>query len=127
MTALGTVIPLALPDEERVVRARRSLNDATAALAAPAAQTLPAAYDCAWFGSSALVDRGSFALVDPALALADYVGDDLRLTTPDGRQAYVYVVGSTAIGAPIAVARRVFLSLGRLSLATVSVIAEVLA
>lgn len=127
MTALDTVIPLALPDEPHVVEMRRSLRDAQAALSTAVVEAFPVFMECAWFGTSVLVDRGSFALVDPDGPLADLVGDDVRLTTDDGTTVSVYVVGSQAMGTPIAVARRPFLALAPLTRDSVSVEVAVLA
>jgi hypothetical protein len=129
MSALDAVVPLALPDEERVVWARRSQADAQALLSAGGAElSLPLYYDLAWFGSAALVDRGSFALVDPDGVLGEYVGDDLRLTNEDGGSLVVYVVGSQDMGGvPIAVTRRSFLALAPLYLDSVRVRVEVMA
>lgn len=127
MSALDAAVPLALPDEERVVWARRSLLDAQALLAGAAQPALPLFYECAWFGTAALVDRGSFALVDPDGELGEYVGDDLRLTNEDGASLIVYVVGSQAMGGiPIAVTRRSFLALAPLTRDSVPVRVEVL-
>lgn len=127
MSAIDAVIPLALPDEERVVWTRRSFNDAQALLAGAAQPPLPLFYECAWFGSAALVDRGSFALVDPDGLLGAYIGEDLRLSNDNG-EAIVYVVGSQELGdIPIAVTRRTFLAVAPLYLDSIDVRVEVMA
>lgn len=119
---------LALPPEPVVLKARLAFADTQAELTTPTASTLGTLYDCGWFGTAHIIDRGCFAIVDPAGPLADLVGDTLRLRNwRTKRTAAVYVVGSLSdMPTPIAIARRPFLAFEALTAERAQVEIEIL-
>jgi hypothetical protein len=115
-----------LPNEPEVLTARLPLDQAQAGFGGVVDELLDGRYDCAWFGTSVLRERGWFALVDPDGPLADHVGDVLRLTSTDGRVT-VYAAGSVRSGPTIAVTRQAYARLALLSTPSTPVSIEVLA
>jgi hypothetical protein len=73
-----------------------------------------------WYGSNVSDERGSFGIVDPAMALADAVGEIVEVTYRT-RKVRVYVIGSQQdLGTDLGVTRRSFLALGLLAVDPIS-------
>ena len=68
-------------------------------------------FSVGWYGTNVSDERGSFAVVDPAMGLADSVGDVVCIGYRDDT-VNVYVIGSQdGLGTDIAITRRCYLAL----------------
>lgn len=116
-----------LPPEPLVLNGRQALADAQRLYAGSA---MPRGFfSASWYGSATSDERGSFAVVDPMMALADTVGEILELlyfplrTRDFGtRCVCVYVIGSMQnLGSDIGITRRCYMALERLALDPITV------
>ena len=107
-----------LPPEATVLIARQCFLDAQDGLSGA---TTPLGYvSTSWYGTSLSDDRGCFAVVDPAGALASYVGDVLQVGL-GARSVFVYVIGSQAeLLTDLAVTRRAYMALSLLAVEPIS-------
>ena len=80
-----------LPPEPSVLDGRQAFLDAQAAFAGPT--TSLGFFSVSWYGSAVSDERGCFGVVDPAMGLADAVGEIVAVSYRD-RIVYVYVIGS---------------------------------
>lgn len=113
-----------LPPEPSVLDGRQGFLDAQAAFAGPA--TSLGFFTVSWYGSAVSDERGSFGVVDPAMDLADAVGEIVAVSYHD-RIVYVYVIGSQdGLGTDLGITRRSYLALELLAIepitATVGVV-----
>lgn len=116
-----------LGPEPLVLDGRQAFDDAQRLYAGSAVRR--GFFDVAWYGTSLSDERGSFAVVDPQLALADLVGDILELTyyppltrAFEARVVRVYVIGSAQdLGAPLAITRRCYMALEHLATEPINV------
>lgn len=112
--------------DPKVLIGRRCFADAQSLLqAAPVQEPLPGTWQAAWYDTSLSPEVGSFALVNPADALAELANRVIRVSAQE-RSCFLYVLGTMAgMDTPLAIQRRAFLHLGLLSLPSLDVIVEV--
>jgi hypothetical protein len=73
-------------------------------------------FTVSWYGSSVSDERGSFGVVDPAMGLADSVGDVVQAGY-NGRTVSVYVIGSQpGLGTDLGLSRRSYMALELLAI-----------
>lgn len=107
-----------LPPEESVLDGRQAFLDAQEAF--PGDSVALGFYSVSWYGSSVSDERGSFGIVDPAMALADAVGEIIEVTYSK-RKVRVYVIGSQGnLGTDLGITRRAYLALGLLAVDPIS-------
>lgn len=98
-----------LGPEPLVISARQAFLEAQADLAGVVVAL--GFFTVSWYGTAVSDERGSFGVVDPAMGLADSVGDVVQVGY-QGRTASVYVIGSQpGLGTDLGVARRAYLAL----------------
>ena len=110
-----------LPPEELVLDGRQALLDANRLFAGAA--TPRGYYQVSWYGSATSDERGSFAVVDPAMGLADCVGEILEvqfypflLSDFQTRSVRVYVIASLQdLGTDLGITRRAYAALQSLA------------
>jgi hypothetical protein len=103
-----------LPAEPAIIAGRQALVDAQAQFAGAA--TPLGNFTVGWYGTEVSDERGSFALVNPVGRLAQAVGDFLEVRYADQRTV-VYVIGSyNYLTTDLALTRRAYLAICRLSL-----------
>ncbi len=110
--------------EPEVLVGRRAFPMAQSLLAGTPADRAPRLVKAGWFGTEVEREQGSFALVRDGAGLDDLVGEVLKLSAGE-KVVFVYVLGVRGIPTDIALARRAFLSMGRLSLESIDAIYEV--
>lgn len=115
-----------LPPEAAVLDARQAFLDAQDALALAGSSTLLGFFTVSWYGTAVSDERGSFGVVDPAMGLANAVGETVEITY-NGRVVRVYVIGSQdGLGTDLGITRRSYLALELLAIdpitATIGVI-----
>lgn len=105
-----------LPPEPAVIAGRMDLLDAQASPYFSGVAKAIGNYWVSWYGTTVSDERGSFAVVNPAGGLASAVGDFLRVVYR-GRYVNVYVIGSyESLTTDLALSRRAYLAVCRLSL-----------
>lgn len=68
-------------------------------------------FTVSWYGAQISDERGSFGVVDPAMGLANIVGDVVEVGYQDDT-VRVYVIGSQdGLGTDIGITRRAYLSI----------------
>lgn len=115
-----------LPPEPEVLEAREAFPDAQELLSARVSTGV--VYErqaLSWYGSIISDERGSFGVVNPDGPLADLVGDHVRITHRE-EVVVVYVAAAAEVPTPLAITRRAFLALGRLTEENITVTLEVL-
>lgn len=107
-----------LGPEESVLDGRQNFLDAQAAFTG---DSVPLGfYAVSWYGSTVSDERGSFGIVDPAMALADAVGEIVEVTYKT-RKVRVYVIGSQDnLGTDLGITRRSYLALELLAIDPIS-------
>lgn len=116
-----------LGPEPLVLDGRQALADAQRLYGGSA--TPRGFYSAGWYGTAVSDERGSFAIVDPMMALAGYVGEivelqyfPLALREFALRKVRVYIIGSQQnLGTDIGITRRCYLALERLALDPITV------
>lgn len=106
-----------LGPEPLVLDARKALLDAQTAFVGTAPSR--GFFNVSWYGTGLSDERGCFGVVDPALALADLVGDVVEvmyyppLTRAwETRTVRVYIIGSQQdLGTDLGITRRAYLNL----------------
>lgn len=107
-----------LPPEELVLDGRQDFLDAQAAF--PGDSVPLGFFSVSWYGSTVSDERGSFGVVDPAMALADAVGEVVEVTY-NKRKVRVYVIGSQQnLGTDLGITRRSYLALELLAIDPIS-------
>lgn len=114
-----------LPPEAAVLDARQAFLDAQDALAG--ISTPLGYFTVSWYGTAVSDERGSFGVVDPAMGLANAVGETIEVDY-NGRSVRVYVIGSQdGLGTDLGVTRRSYMALELLAVepitATIGVVA----
>lgn len=118
-----------LPNEPEVIASRLGFPDAQAALDGVTVERRTTSASLGWFGTALVDERGSLCMVSADSPFADLVGDRLRLRVgPRRRSVVVYVFGRADLpdGWDLAVSRRSFLAVARLTQDPVSAVVEVL-
>jgi hypothetical protein len=105
---------MARTTEREVLAGRRAFATAQQLLSGVPVGRLAQRVDVGWYDTSTHPETGAFALVREAWGMGDLLGEVLRVSV-GRREVFVYVVGARGIPTDIALARRAFLSLGRLS------------
>lgn len=100
--------------ETEILNARRAFPMAQALLSGVAVRRLPERVAVGWYGTETHPEAGAFAVVRDGFGLDELVGEVLQVTVA-GRSVYVYVVGARGVPTDIALSRRAFFALGRLS------------
>lgn len=124
--------PLLTQRQPMLMICRRGFQDAQALLHGTAQRLASRRSNVSWFGGNLYPETaGSIAVVDPNGALADLVGDIIRVTLLGPGEAphvYVWVDGSVSLEPDIelALARRAFLELSLLSAESLSCKIEVI-
>lgn len=78
-------------------------------------------FTASWYGSQVSDERGSFGIVDPAMGLADAVGDVVEVGY-EGKTVKVYVIGSQdGLGTDLGITRRAYLSICLLAVEPITV------
>jgi hypothetical protein len=108
-----------LDPEPAVLDGRQAFLDAQAAYAG---QVVPLGFfTCSWYGTAVQDERGSFAVVDPAMGLANAVGEVVQIQY-QRRTVNVYVLGSQdGLGTDIGVTRRSYMAFSLLAQEPVTV------
>lgn len=96
----------------------------TQQLFAGVGRRLPEQVDIGWYGTETHPEAGAFALVRDGWGLDELIGEILRVTVGT-RAVFVYVVGARGVPTDIALSRRAFLALGRLSHESLTMTVEV--
>lgn len=112
--------------DPKILIGRRCFADAQSLLqAAPLQEALPGTWEAGWYDANLSPEVGSFAVVNPADALAPLAGRVIRVSAQE-RFCFLYVIGAVAgMDWPLAIQRRAFLHLGLLSLPSLDVVVEV--
>lgn len=119
--------PVVAQKEPGVMLGRRAFPEAQALMDVAAASVAAASTDVGWYGTDVDPEAGSFAVVSPDGALADLVGNVIRVTLTTGTASVcAYVIATAVIEQDIALYRRAFLSVAALSNATIEARVEVL-
>lgn len=111
--------------EPEVLHAQRAFATAQQLLAGVPVRQL-AQREVGWYGTETHATQGAFALVRDGVGLDDLIGEVLRVRA-GGREVFVYVMGARGIPVDIALARRAFLAIGRLSRESIRAVVEVVA
>lgn len=78
-------------------------------------------YTVSWYGSQVSDEHGSFGIVDPALGLANSVGDVVEVGYQDDT-VRVYVIGSQdGLGTDLGITRRSYLAICPLAVEPITV------
>ena len=103
-----------LGPETLVISARQAFLDAQADLVGV---VVPLGFfTVSWYGTAVSDERGSFGVVDPAMGLADSVGDVVQIGY-QGNTVSVYVIGSqSGLGTDLGVTRRAYMALELLAI-----------
>ena len=98
-----------LPPEAAVLDARQAFLDAQATLSGT---NVPLGFfTVSWYGTAVSDERGSFGIVDPAMGLADAVGEVVEVDY-NGRSVRVYVIASQdGLGTDLGITRRSYMAL----------------
>jgi hypothetical protein len=110
--------------QQEVLDARRAFPKAQQLLASPPLRRLAGSIDVGWYGTEVHPETGSFALVRDGADLDDLIGE-VVIVTVGMRSVYAYVIGARGIPTDVALARRAFLSIGRLSHESLPAVVEV--
>lgn len=115
-----------LPPETAVLDARQAFLDAQASPSFAGQVTSLGFFSVSWYGTAVSDERGSFGIVDPAMDLADAVGEVVEVDY-NSRSVRVYVIGSQGgLGTDLGITRRSYLALELLAIepitATVGVV-----
>ena len=103
-----------LSPEPLVLDARQAFLDAQAALSGTVVSL--GFFTVSWYGSAVSDERGSFGIVDPAMGLADAVGEVVEVWY-EGRTVNVYVIGSQdGLGTDLGITRRCYMALELLAI-----------
>lgn len=100
--------------EPEIRWARRAFPKSQELLAGEADRRLPRRHAVGWYGTEMEAEQGAFAVVRAGAGLDDLFGQVLKITG-NRNVVFVYVLGSRGIPTDIAVSRRAFMALGRLS------------
>jgi hypothetical protein len=108
-----------LDPEPLILDGRQCFIDAQGAYAG---QVTPLGFfTCSWYGTAVQDERGSFAVVDPAMGLANAVGEVVQIAY-QRRTVNVYVLGSQEqLGTDIGITRRSYMALGLLAVEPITV------
>lgn len=113
-----------LPPETLVLDGRQAFLDAQAAFAGPT--TSLGFFSVSWYGSAVSDERGSFGIVDPAMGLADAVGEIVEVSY-NSRNVYVYVIASQdGLGTDLGITRRSYMALELLAIEPITATVGVL-
>lgn len=112
--------------EPEILIGRRAFPMAQTLLAGVAVRRLAGRVDVGWYGTETHPEVGAFAVVRDGFGFDDLIGEVLRVTAAR-RSVFVYVVGARGVPTDIALSRRAFFGLGRLSHESLPAIVEVVA
>jgi hypothetical protein len=105
-----------LPPEPAVLDARQAFLDAQDTDTLAGAAVLLGFFTVSWYGTAVSDERGSFGIVDPAMGLADAVGETVEITY-NSRSVRVYVIGSQdGLGTDLGITRRSYMALELLAI-----------
>ena len=110
--------------EQEILDGRRAFPKTQQLFFGVAVRRLPVRVAVGWYGTETHPEAGAFAVVREDGPYGDLVGEMLRLAVGT-REVFVYCIGARGVPTDIAVTRRAFLSLGRLSLESITAVVEV--
>ncbi|MGH2898977.1 MAG: hypothetical protein ACRDMZ_09920 [Solirubrobacteraceae bacterium] len=110
--------------EPEILMGRRAFPTAQQLLAGVPLRRLPALVEVGWYGTETHSETGAFAVVRSGWGLDDLLGEVLKVTV-GRRSVFVYVIGARGVPTDIALARRAFFEVGRLSHETLPAVVEV--
>lgn len=113
-----------MPIEPELLAARRAFPKAQQLLEGVAVRRLPQRVAVGWFGTEVESEQGAIAVVRLGAGQDDLIGEVLRVEVGD-RHVFAYVLGARGVPTDIALSRRAFASLARLSHESLPAIVEV--